>query len=1407
MSGSTSKKAFMAGFAPGTKRKSGDSAFARRLLSAVRMDSLRRDPTHLSALSRKFANKSTRADDTFDSMTSSRENSFEKQSEASAVPNRSADALRKRKQQSHSPIAALDDPVVPRIQRRPMQFFPTTSPALTRRKESSFSANHNSNFTSRRINSMENLGRPLVDVMNDGESNDSLASKSVRQPQHEEEGISTLDSQIVGEFRNTSLRCVSRDSSRDNSPASTLMNNKSDMDGYSDFTGAPTEIATNRAVDTVMNKIREMEDEDGEGTNNYRLSDLIKQRAGYLASRRQLQTQIALQQPQQHYWKQMDDQPRYRRHLANNVRGPTKSLSCNEGSSRTRSPDPQNDTNLAQTRIPVMKAIFRPRSESDAVHKPSWHNERKRGALLIPELQSFSSQQHGSSDGEEKETLLLRNKLSTETPDPVFCSYPESPSTRGCSFGSDYVSTADFADRSMISPSQRDNQTVEEDFSGISGGCIAGSTIVYDDSAVTLKRNGSDDAVVLNSFEGQQAPDRGITDFLRPRYLTGGAVLVPVANNEAMDQSKVQNYAPAVKRLNQMWPPNRTDTSCVNKSKKKDQNQSLSAPDIWISNEKESLAAQKPDVLNNCGTLSTEKGTLSSYLSRDSLDVPAGSMQSSFVKLSKALENEFDSDDDDGGSVRSLKEKFEKGIAYDDDDDDSGSVRSLKEKFEKLQRSTAVKTDVKKLAAMFESKKSRANRRFECENVAIKNAYSKFEDLHMKSKRAPARSSDKIVIENIPRAAKSDEDSYVPYCLPNPEVSSVEKEGSHEPHVSVADRIRAFTAANSGSAFKSRSPIKRAGKKTNSQSTMEKSHITETRSRTRTNERTLLKERDHEPIVSDDFTEASIFQTHFQSDEHIYAVSSDVVAKAPSSPTLDIPDTISPTQPFMNRLRPASVNATAEGVCPPARGARPVAVKSKVSPVFTTPPLPAKAAYASSQQDRSKVPSYPTVLISPDTVKNDHVDSGSRLLVIPVKEKPKVRSGAWSTTLVATGSVKRTVVDPVKYTKSIPSDPLLIARRLVKNNFPSVKRNPVKPSADGSISGSDEFSDGVTLDVSIAEVSNLTVSTALSSVVPCMLAADLSGSVAANKTKSSSSPNSGLTPSLLSQVVRMKQTSDEKVADVPFICGSSSKNVNDLVPTFDQVNENTWDSGWDLHQIVTSFPDTNTSCTDIFEFDSEWQSSPTREKPDLNPITSTISQRRNMVDHGSTHVARESPVVLSGKPRKLDGSDRVSGKGELLHQDEAAHPKFSHAEEACVTSASITARDYSDKKKRLPAWKRRLGVSSPAPQSESKRPKPILVSDLTKPARINGLPPRGKQSPSTNSSAEYSNLMSRLMKLKQTRKLREASAYSVPVDSSPSRSTTRLSCAYTSELDDFSSSSFSSTRFGGSAFMEALEVD
>ncbi|GAX11964.1 hypothetical protein FisN_8Lh056 [Fistulifera solaris] len=998
--------------------------------------------------------------------------------------------------------------------------------------------------------------------------------------------------------------------------------------------------------------------------------------------------------------------------------------------------------------IPATKAIFRPRS--DGVLLPSW--QRK-------ELLTSSSSS-------------IQKKCSTETPDPVFCSHPESsPSTKGGSFGSDYVSTVAY-------------QQSKEDESA------------SNHSVLTVNRNGSDDAVVVNSLDKTK------------RNLTGESVLVPI------------NGA----RAGWKWPSTRADDDRVEELPKKEISSVSSSydgrsPSLMIHNKQmynsNNLQATKKKAAIR--TWNVDRGsdipttnTLSSFLKKDSSEIPLGvkSVRAKFENWTKALQHEIENDD--GGSVKSLRELFEKGIGAqeedDDDDDDSGSVRSLKEKFEKPLGQREVKSDVKKLAAMFESKqKSRVNKRFDCENGAVKKAYSKFEELHAKAKRATARSFEKTMKTCTEQSVENNTD--FEDCHPKAEMNDLEVGDAYLPRVSVADRVKAFSNSNSGKAVISRVPVNRFAA-TNS-CNIEKPRTTQQEH----NNRTIHERLDRQPPAVDDSKILHIL-TDVQSGEHTLLIPKDSFGKTSSPRSQELPATSFPMQQSVAQSRSFCANRGTGDIYSQTLGA--YTSPLKLEPSFNSATSPLKSTVLITQHERSKAPVSQHIIVN-DEMNGNEGSGGSQFAGNPAKETPTTKSDAKPTNRVAPGPNKRTLVDPVKYTKPLSSDPLLMVRRMVKSKGSILLMNAVKQKAENSNNERDDYQDAVTVVAPIAGLSSIKVSSVVaSSDERTVDADDRSGTSKAEKSASTIGMSEIYTP-LRQNVERINQISQDrdsgiivarhatstsyssgssierKVAQnhfeanatIPAISPCASPKVHIFYPTSEDSKDDTiWDSGWDLEQIAASFPDTNTSETDIFEFDTEWQASSLRETSNLECDKSLIDE--TLVKESPKQMLQESKYGFLCTLKIQKEPDRVSMRKGLLDKGKERQGCLRQAMIPAVPST--TAWDSSDHKKHLPAWKRRLGGSSPA------TPSTHTIADRTKPAQLSGLPPRDNAT-----SDKYNNLMRRLAKLKQTRRMRVASAYPVAP-----RSATINSCV---DLEDLSSSSFSSTHFGGSAFMEALEVD
>eukprot|EP00977_Amphora_coffeiformis_P028843 scaffold37464_cov160-Amphora_coffeaeformis.AAC.2 len=202
---------------------------------------------------------------------------------------------------------------------------------------------------------------------------------------------------------------------------------------------------------------------------------------------------------------------------------------------------------------------------------------------------------------------------------------------------------------------------------------------------------------------------------------------------------------------------------------------------------------------------------------------------------------------------------------------------------------------------------------------------------------------------------------------------------------------------------------------------------------------------------------------------------------------------------------------------------------------------------------------------------------------------------------------------------------------------------------------SSEFSDGVTLDMSIAEVSGLTIPTALISRVGgemSVATVDEEGGdseesskvqpgVEAKRSEASSSQTSEALVPLLNKSLRQRPMSDEPSMGDSFfearaiVANHWSKTSEmgqqkqrNVVKEFKKRREENEDSGggWDPSRIESSFPVTPSNAGDLFEFESGWEpfSGEQPENDPFQPVTETEGKKTNDLGARSTTPTRSN---------------------------------------------------------------------------------------------------------------------------------------------------------------------------------------
>ena len=258
-----------------------------------------------------------------------------------------------------------------------------------------------------------------------------------------------------------------------------------------------------------------------------------------------------------------------------------------------------------------------------------------------------------------------------------------------------------------------------------------------------------------------------------------------------------------------------------------------------------------------------------------------------------------------------------------------------------------------------------------------------------------------------------------------------------------------------------------------------------------------------------------------------------------------------------------------------------------------------------------------------------------------------------------------------------------------------ISRHPAKENSGEKIreenhseSGS-EFSDGVTLDMSIAEVSGLTVPTALISrpggefsvaTVEEEEGESESSSkhqaeVEAKRSEASSSQTSEALIPLLNRTLRQRPMSDERSMGDSFFearaivanhwsktseIGQQRTSTKEIKKKFGDSKDDS-SGGWDPSRIETSFPITPSNAGDLFEFESGWEPFSTEQERDdpfkqaeekkFDDLTSrsTTPTRSNRERKNGSYIDRRYPNFSGGsKLQTAKDSPKPSGEANVV---------------------------------------------------------------------------------------------------------------------------------------------------------------
>ena len=826
-----------------------------------------------------------------------------------------------------------------------------------------------------------------------------------------------------------------------------------------------------------------------------------------------------------------------------------------------------------------------------------------------------------------------------------------------------------------------------------------------------------------------------------------------------------------------------------------------------------------------------------------------------------------------------------------DEEDDCASVKGLREKFDELPTKQDVENGISKMRSMFEKKKPPAPKRFQTGTSSVKEVFSKFETL------------EKTVTSSKPHARGITKDQ-------NP-VSESEEVVEEQHPLSVADIIRVFgrnqprlaNLSSSGDGANASNENDRAV----STASGELENITLSMKRVvdapdfRENLKRFsgkLQQEEHAKLIATSAFKERISKFSspllvMKRNEIDSPVKKQVVDRKESS-NRPAPISMLMSSTVKNTTRPKIVKSVpAVGDTLQTKVIRPVAVKPQVvAPVVA--PL--------SMKPMSMKP-----LLGPQEpvdqllgIRPWQIDSavGNQISATSLGPDPHMQGVFEACSLPASCSVTK-VED---YSESAPQSSTVqkpdapgstgyqLDRRAKAVTRPS-KRKEIAPVEHSDTDS--EFSDGVTLDLSIADVSCLTNPTAVVSradrsvgtveesvdtskqdqgkilnEILCSTAKKVSSDpmeIEARRSEASSSQPSEAAVPLIARAMRMIPMSDDTSTDSFFTAraaarqwektsglesgvreGPKEPTIEEEPATSDDLAEDASpvegndDGEWDIQQVSSSFPNTKTdSSTDFFEFATGWEAFPDFIAPsgdrDANSGFKTPTRSNTSKPYATRY--RQRQATISSSPAKASPvpSPSIAERSftpSREHGNSAARKiqlrpfEIKPAPEPEVPR-TFNLLEHGNNSGAYVPWRGRPGltvenlpISSPA----------MAVTTAVSVASEDCVSVRLPRLPGTGGSPERAGLwskygpkhmalMGRLRNLKEARLRRSAcgeerktSVFS-PVPAQLMSLNDPFSDCHsepTPEYDEHSNSTLStrsSTRFGGSTFMAALEVD
>jgi len=1212
----------------------------------------------------------------------------------------------------------------------------------------------------------------------------------------------------------------------DSPPSSSLhKSTATDLDEKSDFTSAPTEVATNKGADTVRRRIMQIE-----------------------------QTQIPS--------RRVRSDPA---HFVGAKTNPNSLLSVStEGSNGSRGCFSPPGPFLSQGKLGKHmehQALEAARSRNllsmDSSSVQSHSMSSSMGVEINAqtsdgfkfELQALGDHRQRMSLSRQKRTFHRSPALPTlpapqgkesreieqnDSTDPIFC--PVSPGySSKASFGSDYVSRGEFHESLSSSPQDKGKKSRPSPMSSLQVQPIfenddrrresSGSFKVLEETMPKLPFKATStvaDANAKSSFASAralfEAPTRSI---VKPSLSAGREQAKPIEKSQKCSQShgsasvhdKIKmspeaktagsRYGHAVHRLNRSWSVRNDEPSL-------EHSDNCATPPVFDRDEIES---------------SINRSTFNKSVFEKEKDA--------FGKGTRTVASllELDLEDSEEGSsradVKSVRSNFE--TDREAREDDSVSVKSRKEQFEESPASELKRTNgsIRDIVSLFEPRKPPKSSKFaNCSNSNLKNAFTKFQGTtsQLRSQKVPEHDKTSISIStrtptasNVarrinelsgPKESEGEEAGHdlheKPLSRPRPELAQA---------TNLSRPIQGFNMNECTTEQESANDAPRTSKPTLS---FKEARMVFTERAMRANATSVIvapklaSKQASRLVVAErkkNFDTKASFQSNFDSNEpkrdHQWRTSTQKTKNCQASSADDEPGYRVDSPPVRKSVSPppllTPVKQSKEEAMDSQHEERFISTHS-----FKKSPLPEEPVVMHSTVLSAKKSIVSPVPVRAQTLSQAHIHGmNKQISLIKEEEKEEDEEQPRTATTGFQGEYKR---DEMNFQSFASNGAMRRVRPRTQQQPLPIKEPTVKAAVSCDASS---VSDGVTLDVSVADVSCLTTPTALLSGGNDLRARQDTQSVNSDKgmdlldsearrSEASSSQTSEAAAPLIAKIMKLKPMSDDVSSDSFFVAraqiashwGATSGwgDIPELVPrpvqqdATDRSISDSISAGWDVTKVETSFPVTIPVASSS-DFESPWNLFPSAESPVF--VYETHSNASLGFCRSKTPTRGNSSRLVKNTAHRRDTEQSPVESIRTFYHTRIPQPK--------TISPPTLPRTINFFEKTHP--KRKCGPT--ISQEES----PLLAE--TCPSRVTATN-RGdlrSQARETRFGAQHAVLLSRLRKLKEARLKRSVSRYC------SSTSTKYIPPDRNAIIDDGSASTRSSTRFGGNTFFAALEVD